>query len=242
MGVANTHSRWIRGHILNWQDHRKRQRLVVDGKDIVLYNEDFINFPVDDSTGDPTAWTCAIVEAGTGNSTFTQADASGGAGLITTDDNDNDGINAQLNGESFKLKTTNDLYFGAFGVTISNAAQSDISLGLAVTDTDILGNAPARIVFQSVDGSTDLKFALKQASETLSAAIATLADATAIDLEFYWDGSGVEVFVNGASVLTPAVTNKPTGELRVSWHFLNGLANAPQTCQIDRITCIQIGR
>ncbi len=244
MSLSEVHSRWVRGNLVYYQYHRKR---IVDaiGQDVVKYVEDFINFPVDDSSGDPTAWTCTMVEAGTGNSTFASTNVSGGAGLITTDDNEDDGVSAQLNGESFKLKSTVDLYFGIFDVTISEATQSDFFAGLAITDTAILGGVTDRIGFQCLDGSTDIKFMLeKDSTETLSSsALGTLADATAVDLEFYFNGSTVEAFIDGASVETPAVTNLPDDEeLRVSVEFLAGEALTPLTMQFDKIVCIQIGR
>ena len=129
------------------------------------------------------------------------------------------------------------------GLQINDVTQTDFFAGLAVTDTDILGGVTDRIGFESLDGSTDLKFMLeKDSTETLSSSIHTLVDATAIDLEFYWDGSGIEVFKNGASILTPAVTNLPNDVgLRLTLQFLSG-ETANDTFQLDRIRVIQIGR
>lgn len=235
----------IKGAIALRGSHLKRL-LEAWGENVVKYITDFVTLPVDDTTGDPTEWTLTVVEAGGGgDSTMTQLDGSGGKARIETDNADNDGVNAQLNGESFELTTDQHLYFGAFGVTINDVDQTDLFLGLAITDTDILGGVTDSIGFRSVDGSAALNFVVeKDSTETEAAAIHTLVDATAVDLEFYWDGDAqkLEVFVDGVSVATPAITNLPDNEaLRVSWHFLTGETTA-NTCDIDALRVIQIGR
>ncbi len=240
--MLNYNSRQVRGRSVIWEDHRKR--LVYPygfGKNIHIYDEDFINFPVDDTTGDPVAWTVTMVEAGTGNSTFTSDNVSGGGAIITTDDNENDGVNAQLNGESFKLTSSCDLYFGAFGVTLSEATQSDVFVGLSITSTDILGGVTDSIGFRKVDGSTTLSYLLeKDSSETTGTA--TTMSTSAVDLELYHTGGGsVEFFVDGVSVGSSSTNLPDDEELRVSWHFLAGAAGTPLTCKIGRLTVVQIG-
>lgn len=241
------HSTYIkRRNLAFWSGHRKR---LVDaiGLDVVKFHEDF-NVGRGQTSSEFTAdspWTITRVEGGAGESTIAIIDGSGGIARITTDDAENDGINAQLIGEAYELTADQHLYFGAFGVKISDATQSDLFLGLAITDTDILGGVTDRIGFEKLDGSTDLKFMVeKDSTETLSAAVHTVVAATGFDIEFYWNGeqSILEAFVNGVSVATPAITNLPNDEfLRVSWQFLAG-TTAAVTCDIDRITVIQIGR
>ena len=214
------------------------------GPDVVSFSDDFTRVGLASSEAGPE-WTVTRVEGGGGESTIAGNDGSGGYLRITTDAAENDGINAQLVNESFKFKTTNYLYFGAFGVAISDVTQSDFFLGLAITDTDILGGVTDRVGFESLDGATALKAMLeKDSTETLSASLATLVDATAVDLEFFWDGpnSRIEFFVNGASASVPAVTNLPDDEdLRLTWQFLTGAA-AAKTMDVDRVTIIQVGR
>lgn len=228
----------IRGAMVLRGAHRKRL-VEAWGENVVPYVDHFTSLPVDDSTGDPTAWTITVVEAGTGNSTATSADASGGALLLTTDDNENDGVNLQLNGESFKFQSTNDVYVGFMGVTVSEATQSDFFLGLAVTNTDIIGNDAERVGFQCVDGSTDIKGLAGQAAD-LSDALGTLSTSE-FDIELYWNGSAIEAFIDGSSVGAIAVTNIPSGELRVSLQWLAGAAGTPITLQVDKIVVFQIG-
>lgn len=235
------HSRYISGALAFYEGHRSS---LVDaiGTNVAKYVDDFIYVPVDDTTGDPTGWTSTMVEAGASNTTVTSANVQGGALLITTDSNENDGANIQLNGESFKLTAGVPLYFGA-RVKVSDATESDLFIGLAITDTDILGGVTDRIGFEKLDGSTDLKFMVeKDSTETLSAAIKTVAADTWMKLEFFYTGSALQIFVDNVEQTTVALTNLPNDEeLRVSCQFLAGSAGA-KTAQIDWIRAIQFGR
>ncbi len=187
----------------------------------------------------PAGWQVTKV----GKSVASLLDGSGGKLRLTTGAVENDGLNLIRTPEAFELTADQVLYFGAFGVTLNDVTQSDFFIGLAVRDSAILGGVTDRIGFQSVDGEATVKFAVeKDSTETLSAALATIVDATPFDLEFYWDGAALEVFVNGASVATPAVTNLPNDEaLAVALEFLTGEA-AAQTLDVDRIAVVQIGR
>jgi hypothetical protein len=234
------HSRHIAGALAFYDGHLKS---IVDavGAGVVKYVNDFVALPASEaSLGD---WTVTLVEAGVGETTVTPGDSGNGVLLITTDAADNDGANLQLNGESFKLEANKPLYFGARIQAISDATQSDLFVGLAITDTDILGGVTDRIGFESLDGATALDFVVeKDSAETKVAGVATLADATAITLEFYWDGAALEAFVNGVSVATPALANLPNDEeLRVSLQFLTGAA-AAKTCGVDWIRVFKFGR
>lgn len=223
-----------------WDGHRRR---IVDafGTDVVKYIDDFVVGGGADANWD--AWTITRVEAGAGESTVTSGDTGNGTMLLTTDNAENDGVNCQLLGEAFKFESGKPLYFGARVQSLSDATQSDLFIGLAITDTDILGGVTDAIGFKKVDASADLTFVqTKDSSTTTSSGLATLSASTAYILEFYWNGTVLHVFVNGTNVVTPAVTNLPNDEeLRVSLHFLTG-ETAIKTCYIDWIRCIKFGR
>ncbi len=241
--MANLRSRRIRGNLAFYDTHRKR---LIDaiGLDVAKWSSDFTSMPVDNTTGDPTEWTVTVVEAGGGgDSTMSLVDGSGGILRLLTDNADNDGVSAQLLAESFELTSDQDLYFGLFGITINDVTNSDLFLGLAITDTAILGGVTDRIGFQSVDADAGLDFAMEKGStETLTEDVHTMVDATAFDAEFYFDGTNVEVYINGVLVASPVNTNMPDDQqMRVSLEFLTGEAVA-QTLDIDRIAVIQIGR
>lgn len=210
------------------------------GPDVIKYLAEPRHFSTD--TNDPFGWTTTVVEGGAGASEISASATAGKTIDIVTDNAENDGVSAQLAGTTFELTSDQKFYFG-IKFQINDVDQSDLFFGLAVTDTAILGGVTDRIGFQSVDGETDLDFVLeKNSTETASDTGVALADATDIVCEFFWDGSAIEVFVNGASVLTPAVTNLPNDVgLRLSLEFLTGEA-AAQTCTVEWLRCIQIGR
>ena len=239
--MPQVHSRRVRGAYVHWSTHLKRILDAV-GENVVSYIEDFVNFPVDDTTGDPLAWTTTVVEAGSGVTTFVSTDASGGKGLITTAANENDGGNYQLNGESFETTSDQDLYFGT-KLAINDADQTDIIIGLAVNDTTLLGGLADGIYFESVDGAATISTVTEaSSSETQNDSAGTFVDDTEIELEFYYDGTAgnVEFYINGSLVNTHTTTI-PATQMRVSVHFLTGEATA-NTCTIDWIRCNQIGR
>lgn len=235
----SVHSSYIAGSLAFWQGHRKR---IVDaiGTDVVKYIDDFVRANPDAAWDD---WTVTRVEGGAGESTIAAGDAGNGTMLLTTDAVENDGLNCQLLGESFKLETGKPLYFGARIQGINDVDQTDLFIGLAITDTDILGGVTDRIGFESADETAALSFVIeKDSTQTTVSAIGTLVDATAVILEFFWDGAALEVFVDGVSVSVPAITNLPDDEeMRVSVHFLTG-ETAANTCHIDWIRCIKFGR
>jgi hypothetical protein len=236
-----TNSRYIRGALAFFGSHRKRLLKAI-GENVVEYIEDFVNLPVDDTTGDPLAWATTVVEAGSGTTTFASTDASGGKAIITTAGNENDGGNYQLNGESFEMTSDQDVYF-ACKVAINDADQTDIAIGLAVTDTTILAGVSDGVYFESVDGSASISTVTEASStETQNDSAGTLVDDTEIELEFYYDGTAgnVEFYIDGTLVNTHT-TNIPSTQMRPSIHFLTGEATA-NTCTIDFIKCIQIGR
>lgn len=242
--TANTHAFQHNGNLLYYNSHRKELVHGI-GRDVVLVDIDFVGRNPHNSGEMDLDWTVTRVEAGAAESTFAIIDGVGGIARITTDAAENDGINAQLIGEAFELTADQILSLYFYGCKLSDATQSDFFLGLAITDTDILGGVTDRIGFEKLDGAVDLKYMLeKDSTETSADSAIDVADATPFDCGFYWDGPAgtVEFFVNGASVGSPAVTNLPNDEaLRISWQFLAGAA-AAKTMDIDRIIAVMVGR
>lgn len=236
--MPQVRSRRINGNLAFWSTHQKRI-LNAEGEGVVKYITDFTQFPIDDSTGDPTEYSTEVVEVGSGNTTIAQTDASGGQVLITTAANEDDGGSYQLAGESFKT-SGNELYFGT-KIATNEATQSDFFVGLAVTDTALSGGVANGVYFESVDGGTGISAVTESgSSETQSDSLGTLADDTFVELEFYYNGSNVEFFIDGTSVATHTATI-PSTEMRVSFEYLTGSA-AAKTMTLDWIRCIQFGR
>lgn len=237
--MGELHSRYFQGNLLFYDTHRKS---LVDavGADVIKYSDDFVHGVGADAQFD-NFWTATRTEAGAGESTMTREDVVGGVLRITTDAADNDGVNAQLLGESFKLVAGNVVYFG-IRMKANEATQNDFFVGLAITDTDILGGVTDRIGFEKLDGVTDVKAMLeKDSTETLTASLLTL-NTSWHTYEFYLAEDGkVEFFIDGVSKATPAVTNLPNDEeLRVTLQYLTGEAVAKQL-DIDWVRVVQIG-
>lgn len=229
-----------KGAIVYWDTHRKR---LIDaiGPNVIKY--DLQPGHLGGAAGaSPAGWTETVVEIGSGTSEFIGSSTAGYVGDLITAGNENDGWSGQLSGSSFELTSDQELYFG-IEFQVNDVTQFDMFAGLAVTDTAILGGVTDRIGFQTLDAATALTFMLeKDSTETLTSSLATLADATDIFAEFYWDGTAIEVFVNGVSVATPAVTNLPNDVgLRLSLEGLTGEAVA-QTMKVKQLRVIQIGR
>lgn len=237
--------KYVNGNSVFTQDRDDRWIDAV-GKDVVKYINDFVQI------GSAADWTLTVVDsASAGKAAFVAGDGSGGFLSVVTNAKEDDGTNFQLGSEAFELTADQVIYFGAFGVSASDAKQSDLFLGLAITDTDILGGVTDRIGFESLDGSTALAFlAEKDATETNVANVATLANGVGVDLEFFCDSAArLKAYVNnvlvadtGGSLANMSIANLPNDEqLKLSGQFLAG-ENAAKTLLIDKLSVIQVGR
>ena len=235
--MGQLHSEYKRGNLVYYDQYLHRW-LDAIGIDVTKYILNPAALPTDDTTGDPTEFTLTPVEAGAGNSTAVLSDNTL---LITTAGNENDGVNLQLKGEAFDLASNNLTYFG-IKFQASEATQSDFLVGLCITDTTLLGGMTDGVYFECLDGSTDINFVLeKDSTETTSAsAVGTFADATDVVLEFVFDGTNVDAWVNGTLQTRLATTNLPDDEqLTPSIAFLTGAASA-ETLTVKEFRAIQI--
>lgn len=239
--MGDLHSYYAGGNLVHWDTHRKRIIHAL-GADAFGFSEDFAG-PGGASAADTLlGWTTTLVEAGAGESTVAYTDLSGGAILISADAADNDGVNLQRLGEAFSFTSSQRLtYFGA-RLKISEATQSDILAGLCITDTDLLGGMTDGVYFRKVDASTSLAFVTeKDSSETSTTGVLTVAADTFYVLEFFWDGTTVEAFVDGVSVATHTLTVPNDELLTPSLHYLAGTTGG-STCTVDWVRAWQVGR
>lgn len=232
------HSRHIRGNLAYWDTHRKR---LVDavGPDVFKVIDDFTY--TDAASDALPGWTTTLVEAGGGESTVTVTNESGGALLLTTDAFEADSVNIHLDSEFVELTSDQDVYFG-IRLKINDVDQTDLFAGLFITDTEIQGGVSDGVYFESLDESASLSVVTeKNSTETQTNSVGTLVDDTYVILEWYFDGTAVEFFVDGASVARHTA-NIPDDELlTIAIEFETGEA-AAQTCTIDWIRAIVIGR
>lgn len=172
----------------------------------------------------------------TGVSTHALTDADGGELLLTTAGADNDASFFNKVGESFTFETGKKLFFKAL-LTLSDATQSDLICGLQITDTTPLAVTDG-VYFQKDDGAATIDFeAIKNSTAVTAAAVATLADATEVELAFYWDGIDRIYYGVAGTVLgyiTPSTSLPDDEVLTVSFGVQAGEA-AAKTLAIDYI-------
>lgn len=229
------HSKYLRGNLVFYDGQSWIDAI---GPNVVKFVEEFVNTPFE-AADTPGAFTVTLVEGGAGETTVAlKAGADGGVLLITTDAAENDGANIQAKGEAFK-PATYPVYFGC-RFKIAEATQSDFLIGLCITDTDLLGGMTDGIYFRKVDGATTLAFVLEKDSTETSTSYGAIAADTWYTLEFFFDGTNVDWWVNGVAQTRPATTNLPNDEwLTPSVHVLTGAA-AAITAEVDWIRAIQI--
>lgn len=196
------------------------------------YSNDFFTYHADE-------WTITTTEAGTGSATEAVTSQAGGALLITNAAGDNDLDFFNLKGEAFKFVSTKRMFFKA-KFKVSDATQSDVVMGLTITDTTPLDTTDG-IFFQKDDGDTNIDFHIeKDDSATSNAAIGTLADDTFITVAFAYDPntSSFSIFMDDVKVGEQStLTNVPDDEeLTIAFGIQNGEAVA-KTMTIDFIIC-----
>lgn len=179
-------------------------------------------------------WTITTTEAGASSASEAITPGDGGVLLVTNDSADNDADFFQ-GAETFRLAAGKKLFFKT-RIRTSDATQSDIVIGLQITDTAPL-DVTDGVFFLKPDDAATLNFLVeKDNTATTQAAVTTLANDTWVDLGFYYDGkSTFGVFVNDVQVASVASTNMPDDEdLAVSFGIQNGAA-AAKTLSVDYI-------
>lgn len=180
-------------------------------------------------------WTLTTVEAGAGSATEAISNADGGVLLITNDAADDDSDFFQWTRETFKFVSGKKLWFKA-RIQISDATQSDMVIGLQITDTTPLAVTDG-VYFRKDDGDANLDFVvIKDSAATTATAASTITAATWTELAFYYDGkSSIVAYKDDAPIATSVLTNLPDDEeMTISFGIQNGEAVA-KTMSVDYI-------
>lgn len=193
-----------------------------------IFNDDFDTYTAAD-------WTVTEV----GVATQALADGDGGLLLITNAAADDNSSFNQKVGESFLFATGKKLWFDC-RFQVSDATQSDVVIGLQITDTTPL-DVTDGVFFLKADGAATIDLLVeKDNTATTTSSVATLVDATDIRLSFFYDGvSAIKIFADGVHVATSVTTNLPDDEvLTVSFGIQNGEAVA-KTMTLDYIVAVK---
>jgi hypothetical protein len=180
----------------------------------------------------------------TGTSPITASLVADAVALITTAATDFAGDNIQFTGSQFKLETGKPAYFGA-KITVSDATQSDLLVGLCGVDTTLTAASATHAIdvgasgvfFSKLDGVTAGYFKTYATSTETNSAAAFTLDTDAHIYEFLYDGAGgVQAYVDGVQVA--AFSSIPSAVLTPSLNFRAGEAVA-KTCTVHWVRAIQ---
>lgn len=122
----------------------------------------------------------------TGASAVALADAEGGVIAITNAGSDNDNTFIQKLGESFKFAAAKKLAIVA-RFKIASAIESDIAIGLQITDTTPLDVSDG-IFFYKADGSAVLTARVEKNDVAATGNVVTMADNTYVDVAIVYQG------------------------------------------------------
>jgi len=223
----------------------------------LVYYDDYDNRWVDAEGPDVRKWemkigenfttgaryTVTAVNTGGGTSTIAQGITAGIRAIITTDDADNDAINAQLVGTPFQLASGHPLYFGWKG-TINEATQSDLLIGLATKDTTLIAAHALNVVddgvyFYKLDNTVAIYGASEKTGTVGTVAVATSMDVSAHIYEFFYDGVGAITYYFDGTQVGQITSGYPTVVLSPSLFFATGSA-AVKTCTTEWMRVIQL--
>jgi hypothetical protein len=226
------HARWIRGALAYWDTHQNRI-LNAWGPSVSKLIEEWVGVEWA-AASTPAGWTCTLVNL----STVTASTAAGGHIILTTAGAENDGVTLQLSTTPYLLTAALPCYFG-IKFQISSATESDFLVGLCASGATPLTDAVNGVFFRKIDGTTTCNLVLEKASAETAGAVLTVVAATDYTLEWYYDGTYVDSWVNGTKQTRLAVTNIPTAAaLTPTIEFLSGEIAAP-TMTVDWVRAIQ---
>lgn len=176
-------------------------------------------------------WTVTETQAG---ATQAITNADGGILALVNSAADDDLNAIQLSKETFKFEAGKELWFKA-RFKVSDATQSDLVIGLQITDTTPLAVTDGTFFLKS-DGSTTLSLLVEKDSTATTTTAATLADDTYVVVGYYYNGiDRIDIFVNDVRVASSVTTNIcDDEELTVSIAVQNGEA-AAKTLSVDYV-------
>jgi hypothetical protein len=203
---------------------------ILDLSRFTAFWDDFLTYTAAD-------WTVSGTNAGTPGL------VDGAGGVLETNNTgalENDGTHLQKVGECFSLATDKSIWFKA-RLNVSEVIQSDMVVGLQITDTTPL-DVTDGIFFISADGAATVDLLIeKDNTPTTLSSVATLVDATDIELAFHYDAarSRLTVYVDDVEVAhTTTLDNFPDDELlTVSFGIENGEAAAKELA-VDYILAV----
>lgn len=176
-----------------------------------------------------------------GTSPTAQAITAGDRALLTTGGTENNGCNLQVIGTPIQFATGKPCYFGA-KVSISDATESDLFVGLASTDTSIYASHAVTVInaagFSKNDGATAILSNTIKASVASTATVSTAMDTSKHIYEVFFDGATLYYYFDG-NLVNSLSSGWPTVVLTPSIALMTG-ATASKTGLVEWMRCIQL--
>jgi len=195
-----------------------------------------------DETADSGEWLVTVTDGGGDNAETIVVLDNQDAGItrFTTNDADNDLLNLQRNGESFRLRAKRDLMM-EWRIAVGDVDKTDWLLGLCITDTSLLAGFTDGIGFKVAAGDSSqeiVAFSKKASSETTVSTGVSVTDGVfrILRMEVY-EFDRICVYVDGVWKGDIA-TNLPTEHLVPSHTHRNAGAQVT-TFDIDYGLAIQ---
>lgn len=191
----------------------------------------------------PNATDQNYVVTKTGAGTVAATDGAGGLCVLTNAAADNDAVFIQRKGEAFRWNSLKRMFFEA-RLKVSDATQSDVVVGLQITDTTPL-DVTDGLFFLKADDAATFQFRVEKNDAASTLACGSMVSDTFIRMGFAYNGSAVvdgatvypfTVFIDGRAIgVVNASTNVPDDEdLCISVGVQNGEAVA-KSLTIDYI-------
>ena len=184
-----------------------------------------------------TAGDWTVTETQAGATQGINAGAHGGILSLVNSSADNDLNALQLASETFRFDSSKKFWIRT-RFKVDDATQSDIMIGLSITDTSPLQSLPTDyIAFYKADDAAALVASVTKNSTSSTIAMGNMSNDTYVVAEMYYDPyqTRLTAMLNGATVGTDltSVTNIPEDEeLAVIIALQNGSA-AARTLSVD---------
>lgn len=236
--MANLATKTVNGQLVYYDEAYPNRWLDAFGPDVCKME---LRAPIAlQAANSLAAWKVSLVNASTIADT---PDIAGGAFIITSAAAEHDGVNFHTISEPFYCAQKWPLYFGV-KLQTNDADQSVLWAGVGSADDNWDTGAPNDyIAFYKADESGSVAFSVnKNGTASTVEGLGTMVDNTDMTLEFFYDGSNVYAYVNGALAATVADSNVsfPDDEtLAPTLDFTTGEGNAA-TCTVKWLRAIQV--
>lgn len=223
------------------------------GTNVTKYLDDFVYWDGDTLSTATFLNPWIISRSGaTDSSIITHLDSLGGVICLGAGSDSADGVNLQLDGESFKLDSLNTADIIYFGARLMIVEDSSVwaNWGLTITDTKIFDGVSDGMYFRMGDDSGTVSFVTESSNGEKTSLVGSIPAGTYTAgqyniWEFYWDSrsSAVSVYRDGTFIATHTTQIPYDEELTITFEYYNaanGLTAVQPEMAIDWVRAVMI--